>query len=311
MRPEQLPHQWSRKVGMNNSNWNIWQLIQQHWLKIILLGLLLYLMSEKNVSFSIKMGGANLSAVNPFEVSTSPVKFFDQEGEASMSLSEYVNIISPEEKDEGGLLPEDQGAEEWLPINEPVPEPPSPESLESLSPQVRNMGNLTLVLSPDFISRHKVPRFFVEQKMQHIQQYVKRFAPIAQAEMKKYGIPASIKLAQGLLESNVGDSRLAKTCNNHFGIKCFSRTCARGHCSNFTDDSHKDFFRNYDSAWESYRAHSRFLQKDRYIHLKKLGTRDYRNWAHGLKKAGYATDKRYAQKLIKIIETLKLDQYDS
>jgi len=93
-------------------------------------------------------------------------------------------------------------------------------------------------------------------------------------------------------------------------MKCFSRTCKKGHCKNFTDDSQKDFSRAYGTAWESYRAHSRMLQGKRYLGLKEHG-KDYKAWAHGLKKAGYATDKRYAQKLIFIIESLDLDQYDS
>lgn len=141
--------------------------------------------------------------------------------------------------------------------------------------------------------------------------YVSTYKDVAIKEMEKYGIPASITLAQGILESNMGQSKLATRNNNHFGIKCFSRSCRKGHCSNFTDDSHKDFFRKYSNVWDSYRAHSSLLQGKRYKHLAKLGTSNYRDWAHGLKKAGYATDKRYAEKLIRYIEDLELDQYDS
>lgn len=140
--------------------------------------------------------------------------------------------------------------------------------------------------------------------------YVKRFYKVAQTEMDKYGIPASITLAQGLLESNVGESQLARKNNNHFGIKCFSRSCPKGHCSNYTDDSHKDFFRKYDNAWESFRAHSHLLQKDRYKPLYRLGTKDFKSWAYGLKRAGYATDSGYAEKLIRTIKDLKLYQFD-
>jgi len=129
--------------------------------------------------------------------------------------------------------------------------------------------------------------------------------------MEKYGIPASVTLAQGLLESDAGESRLARINNNHFGIKCFSKDCSKGHCANFTDDSHKDFFRRYKNVWESYRAHSIFLRKKRYLHLQKLGTTNYVGWSHGLKEAGYATDLRYANKLIEIIEALNLNKYDS
>ena len=149
-----------------------------------------------------------------------------------------------------------------------------------------------------------------ELKRQRQIEYVQRYGPIAKEEMKKYGIPASITLAQGLLESNVGNSILASNFKNHFGIKCFEKGCKPGHCGNYSDDSHKDFFRKYNSVWESYRAHSIFLQKDRYQSLFKLSKKDYKSWAHGLKKAGYATDKRYAYKLIKLIEDLRLYQWD-
>lgn len=150
----------------------------------------------------------------------------------------------------------------------------------------------------------------LELKRQKQERYVQQYWPIAVKEMKKSGIPASITLAQGLLESNAGESRLAVKNNNHFGIKCFSRTCKRGHCSNFEDDSHKDFFRIYDSAEASYEAHSYFLKKDRYKGLFKFGTKDYKSWAHGLKKAGYATDPYYGDKLINLIQDLRLYKFD-
>ncbi|MFK8009242.1 MAG: glycoside hydrolase family 73 protein [Saprospiraceae bacterium] len=140
--------------------------------------------------------------------------------------------------------------------------------------------------------------------------YIKRFVDVARTEMEQFGIPASITLAQGLLESQAGKSPLAKEANNHFGIKCFSKKCKKGHCKNFSDDHHKDFFRTYPSAWESFRAHSLFLQKDRYKHLLELEKTDYKNWAVGLKRAGYATDPNYAKKLIRLIENLELNKYD-
>ena len=140
--------------------------------------------------------------------------------------------------------------------------------------------------------------------------YVDKYLTVAQDEMTRYGIPVSITLAQGLIESNCGESRLSVQNNNHFGIKCFSKTCRKGHCSNFTDDSHKDFFRKYGSAKESFRSHSSLLQSKRYRKLYTLDRKDYKGWSHGLKAAGYATDKRYAEKLIFIIEDLGLQKYD-
>lgn len=150
----------------------------------------------------------------------------------------------------------------------------------------------------------------VLEKRQKQEAYIEKYWSVAVNEMKKSGIPASITLAQGLLESNAGESRLAVHNNNHFGIKCFSRTCKRGHCSNFEDDSHKDFFRIYASPEASFEAHSHFLKKDRYKGLFKFGSKDYTSWAHGLKKAGYATDPYYGEKLVNLIEDLKLHRFD-
>ncbi len=142
------------------------------------------------------------------------------------------------------------------------------------------------------------------------QAYIRQYAPIAVREMRKTGIPASITLAQGLLESNAGESRLAIDNNNHFGIKCFSRLCKKGHCTNFTDDTHKDFFRKYANPDQSFAAHSDLLRNARYKFLFQYRKNDYKKWARGLKSAGYATDPNYGDKLINLIEDLKLYQYD-
>lgn len=193
-------------------------------------------------------------------------------------------------------------------------------SLESpaLSPKVKKQwkdrkanrfSNLGFILNPNYAKKHKIDAATVNFHNNNCKEYVKRFAKTAITEQQKYGIPASITLAQGLLESDAGDSRLAMESSNHFGIKCRSK-CKGCTCRNYTDDSAYDMFRVFDSAWESYREHSILLTGDRYKHLLKLDKTDYISWAHGLKKAGYATDKRYAEKLIKIIEVLSLQQYD-
>lgn len=138
--------------------------------------------------------------------------------------------------------------------------------------------------------------------------YINRFYKIAQAEQNQFGIPASITLAQGILESASGTSTLAEKNNNHFGVKCFKKHCPKGHCTNHTDDTHKDFFRKYETPWESYREHSLFLSGENYKHLKR--SMDYKVWAKGLKKAGYATHKDYDESLIKIIEKYDLTRFD-
>ena len=145
---------------------------------------------------------------------------------------------------------------------------------------------------------------------QEARAYIEKFAPVARKEQAAFGVPASISLAQGLIESRAGTSKLAKGNNNHFGMKCFSRNCKKGHCSNFTDDTHKDFFRKYTNPWDSWRDHSRMLSKGRYAKLKKYGS-NYRQWAYGLKSIGYATDRTYAEKLIGVIERYDLHRFDN
>ena len=144
---------------------------------------------------------------------------------------------------------------------------------------------------------------------QKVELYLKTFGPIAQREMKQYKIPASITLAQGLLESGFGEGRLAVEGNNHFGIKCH-RTW-QGEKIYHDDDEKGECFRVYKDAAESYRDHSLFLsERDRYAFLFRLGKRDYKAWAKGLKKASYATDPKYPDKLIRLIERFDLAQYD-
>lgn len=172
-----------------------------------------------------------------------------------------------------------------------------------------HISNLTLVLSPDYAERKKLPEAIIRAKKQRVQNYLVAFAPVARAEMRTYGIPASITLAQALLESNAGDSKLARQSKNHFGIKCRSK-CLGCTCRNYGDDTRYDMFRVFNEVSESYREHSLLLTSDRYKRLHSYGM-DYKKWAHGLKACGYATDKRYAEKLIKIIEQLELDRYDS
>lgn len=140
-------------------------------------------------------------------------------------------------------------------------------------------------------------------------EYIERYSKTAQQEWRSHGVPASISLAQGIIESRAGNSKLAKSNNNHFGMKCFSKHCKKGHCTNFTDDSHKDFFLNFSTASSSWEAHAKLLSSGRYTKLHRYG-KDYRAWAHGLKSIGYATDRTYANKLIGVIERYELYKYD-
>ncbi|MBP5504968.1 MAG: glucosaminidase domain-containing protein [Bacteroidales bacterium] len=140
------------------------------------------------------------------------------------------------------------------------------------------------------------------------EKYIRQWRDVAMEQMAASGVPASITLAQGCLESANGTSRLAVEANNHFGIKCRNWS---GPVVHHDDDIKNDCFRRYESAEQSFSDHSDFLRyNDRYSFLFDLEPGDYRGWARGLKKAGYATDPSYAEKLIKIIEDYKLYQYD-
>jgi LysM repeat protein len=138
--------------------------------------------------------------------------------------------------------------------------------------------------------------------------YIEKYKDAAINEMNRAGIPASITLAQGILESDNGNSILARKANNHFGIKCHDWT---GKSMNMDDDEKNECFRKYKSVDESFKDHSEFLRNSsRYKSLFILDRMDYKGWAKGLKKAGYATSKSYANDLITIIDESNLHQYD-
>ncbi len=141
------------------------------------------------------------------------------------------------------------------------------------------------------------------------EEYIEMYKSIAIEEMNSFRIPASITLAQGILESANGNSTLAKRANNHFGIKCHKGW--NGKTYHMDDDAKDECFRKYSDPFESFKDHSIFLStRDRYAFLFSLEITDYKAWAHGLKKAGYATNPKYPQLLIKIIEDYDLNQYD-
>ena len=146
----------------------------------------------------------------------------------------------------------------------------------------------------------------VEQKINF---YVKKYAPAATKNMRFFKIPASITLAQGILESGYGEGTLAKKANNHFGIKCHKGW--KGKSITHDDDEKDECFRSYKNPLRSYRDHSLFLvDRDRYSNLFTLNRKDYKGWAVGLKAAGYATDPKYADKLISLIERFNLTRFD-
>ncbi len=140
------------------------------------------------------------------------------------------------------------------------------------------------------------------------EQYIRRFSRVAVKKMRSNGIPASITLAQGLLESGNGNSSLARYANNHFGIKCTPDWKGKKYYKD--DDRKNDCFRVYKTPEASFDDHSEFLKRSRYQSLYRLKKTDYKGWAHGLKKCGYATNPDYPQLLINLIERYDLHRYD-
>lgn len=271
--------------------------VRKYWFKACLLGLVVYLMVRKDISIDVQLDAIPSMTQNvAYNALATPAAYHKEATTPVSTAVQPMNVSLLTNKSKKVVVEKKKSS------------PPSAlvkdkKTKKSTDPNLANtFSNIT----------HEKDESTAKRAAKRKKQlaYVKRFGKIAQTEMKKYGIPASITLAQGLLESNVGVSRLATRNNNHFGIKCFSKSCRKGHCSNFTDDSHKDFFRKYKSAWESYRAHSRLLGAKRYAKLYKLKKTDYAAWAKGLKKAGYATDPRYAEKIIALIENLDLNRYD-
>lgn len=165
------------------------------------------------------------------------------------------------------------------------------------------MNKITLILFFSIFSGFKT---FAQSMSAQV--YVQKYKDLAIEEMKRMGVPAAITLAQGLLETQNGNSDLLLASNNHFGIKCKSTWTAE--TVSHDDDAPGECFRKYKSAEDSYRDHSNFLRgNDRYDFLFKLDPADYKAWAYGLRKAGYATNPNYPQILIKNIEDNNLEQY--
>ena len=157
--------------------------------------------------------------------------------------------------------------------------------------------------------KKKSKKVIIVPKILNTEDYVKYYSSIAMDEMVQFGIPASITLAQGILESGAGKGRLAVQANNHFGIKCHDWN---GKKIYHDDDEEQECFRKYDNPEYSYRDHSLFLtNRERYSFLFDFERDNYKQWAKGLKKAGYATDPKYPQKLIDLIERYELYKYDN
>lgn len=300
--------------------WSLWYhqsitLLKNRWIQVVLLVFALYLFGRSDIKinfpreahsaniienglmygtpFGIKDQHKKTTNTNNIKSSTSENKslknkskvWWDEVKDKSASLKNQMNLAN-EATAVGAALNEEEKA------------------------LAARLSNLSVVFNSDKYFKDKnISQAVVDMKLNTCKVYIEKFSKTAQEEAEIFNIPASITLAQGLLESNAGHSQLALKENNHFGIKCKSK-CLGCRCANYTDDNKYDMFRIFDSAWYSYREHSKLLMGKRYRYLSKLDRSDYKNWAKGLKSSGYATDKKYAEKLIKIIEFFKLDRFD-
>jgi flagellum-specific peptidoglycan hydrolase FlgJ len=270
--------------------------IKNNWLNLLIFVLFMYLIFTKSQSISISF--ANAADVTEAKAVAQKVSLKQKNLKQNNNEAAFI----------GGALSEKDNKKDNDPTEGVVDLLPqrSTQPVKSAYAKTGNEANLFDNVSI-FVAPERADAAVVKSKKDKCWDYVRRFVAIAKTEKQKFGIPVSITLAQGLLESDAGDSRLTRNANNHFGVKTFNKRVPH---VVMKDDSPTDKFKKYDTAWESYRDHSLLLMRDHYKGLQYLSKTDYVNWAKGLQKAGYATDPQYAAKLIKIIENLQLYKLD-
>lgn len=193
-------------------------------------------------------------------------------------------------------------------IKKPVPSKPSTRAAQPQKPDNKTQTASKEVIRTNTEVLQAVTSVKVTTQMVH--DYINLYKDTAKENMRKYGIPSSIIIAQGILESGAGTGPLSVNANNHFGIKCHKEWT--GQSVSHDDDEEQECFRKYDHPGESYQDHSLFLtSRARYASLFELDKDDYKAWAKGLRNAGYATDTKYPDKLIGLIERYQLNKYDA
>ncbi len=273
----------------------------KNWINVVILVLVVYIFANRNEYFSI---GDNAVQNNGKAESVA----FKQKGikqnvknQATAAIGEALQTTH--DPNDYQVIGGTEGVVELLPHSTASAKPVETSAAYAKGGNDANLfDNVSIFIAPE-----KANPVVVKSKQEKCWDYVRRFINVAKAERQKFGIPVSITLAQGLLESDAGQSRLTQKANNHFGVKTFNRNVPH---VVMKDDTPSDKFKKYDSAWESFRDHSLLLMRDHYKQLQYLSKTDYVGWAKGLEKAGYATDKQYAENLIRIIENLKLYKFD-
>ena len=311
-----IPHSDYIKIGQverqqeSKTNWQfvidsskVKEFFIKNWINIVILGLTFYIFAHRNIYFSI----GDSAELQHSKGNAEQVAFRKKNAKqnvqykATAAISESLKPSTQEEKYQviGGT----EGVIEMLPQRTSASKPVVSNNVYNNGGNEANLfDNVSIFIAPE-----KANASIVKSKQEKCWDYIRRFINVAKAERQKFGIPVSITLAQGLLESDAGESRLTRLANNHFGIKSFNKKTPH---VVMKDDTPTDKFKKYESAWESFRDHSNLLMRDHYQQLQYLSKTDYVGWAKGLEKAGYATDKMYAEKLVKIIENLQLYRFD-
>jgi flagellum-specific peptidoglycan hydrolase FlgJ len=270
------------------------EFIQKHWLNMLLALMLTLLVLKKDIHLTVSSGfdGNKIESKEEGKVLAVAQVSKTKKAKQKVALASIADIATEQDENGDGII-------ELLPKRAMKAVLPTRQKDENAANEFNNVSF--------FSKSSKVATSEKDAKQAKCWDYVTRFVSVARAEKTKFGIPVSITLAQGLLESDAGESSLTRKANNHFGVKTFDKKVSH---VVMKDDTPRDKFKKYNSAWESYRDHSQLLMRDHYKHLQFLSKTDYIGWAKGLKKAGYATDPHYAEKLVKIIESLQLYRFD-
>ncbi len=278
--------------------------LRQNWFSLSLLAFVLFILTQKDITMEFTMRS------NPNAIPAQSATTKDTE------KGKVVPAAAPLSKAESSTKAESTQQFGWGNLPDLIRNTGSKGNLADTKEKISNQEsvathpNVRFLLFPEMTKSADLSESAINSLNNKCKAYARRFAPVAMAEMGRYGVPASITVAQAILHSNAGDDPLATTSNNHFGIQCFSKECPKGHCSHHGTEVHKSFYRNFNTAWESFRAHSLLLTGKKYQHLLKLDKNDYQAWAKGLQKAGYSKDPQYAAKLIRIIEAMQLAELD-
>jgi flagellum-specific peptidoglycan hydrolase FlgJ len=266
------------------------EFILKHWLNMLLALMLTMLILKKDIRLTVSSGIESDKTEGKALAITQVSK--TKKTKQKVALTSMADVVTEQDDNGDGII-------ELLPKRAMIAVLPTKQKNENAA----NEFNIVSVFEK---SKKNAPSI-MDAKQAKCWDYVTRFVSVARAEKTKFGIPVSITLAQGLLESDAGESSLTRKANNHFGVKTFDKKVSH---VVMKDDTPRDKFKKYNSAWESYRDHSQLLMRDHYKHLQFLSKTDYVGWAKGLEKAGYATDPFYAEKLVKIIESLQLYRFD-